>query len=234
MLRPTGGVFSARRAPPLGTLSRCADGDHRGRHLRELLANHRALSIRRGRLPRGVSPARSAHRFGIGLRSARRLRPHGLDLDCQRFRCAVQLPTGPLAARKGVGLGAGDQHAGRSQSAGNARGGPDPRTDLPRFRDHACAGDRLRARGECRSAAGDRGQRRRWDPTIRIGDRRLRHAGDFAPRLQPRRRNLHGHRSRQQRPANPASAQSRDRQTDDALHVGVARVYRIGPPASPI
>ena len=199
------------------------DGLHRLHHLLRVLADHRALPVRRRRVRGGLAAPRPALRGRLRVGAAGRLRAHHLGLDRRWRRRGLQLLAAALARaeapprvrrhrppddpepargegvrhRPGAGVRAVPHHPRRPHPGrrGVARGRGAP--------GHPGSEDRLsRQRG--RAGAGRR--------------------GDALPsRLLDGRRHLHRHRGGLERTPDHARAQGADRQEDHDLHGGVAR-----------
>ena len=136
-------------------------------HLGGLLADHRALPLRRRRLHRRLAAARPRWRRALRLGAAGGLRPHHRGLDRQRRRPGLQR----AAARAGPATkllveamrhrSAGGDEPARGQGVGHHAGAdlrpvrPDPRDPHLRRhrRQHRPAGSGRRARGRQRRSA---------------------------------------------------------------------------------
>ena len=227
-LRPAGGVRDAWRTHVPRPRTRRADGRHRASDIGGVQPDHRGVSHRRRRLRRRDRAARAAGRRGLGMRPARRLRPDDHHVNCGRGRCHLLLSAAGVALGGTAVRSGGDRRPQRAQHPWRARVGARPHTDLHHF--PGDPRDRDRRRNLCPREHGGRhhlGSHHRIPPR----PERPRHRRNDPPlsaRLLARRRHLHRHRGRVERPADHARAARPHRQAHHALHGRLARHHRVG------
>ncbi|OPZ59467.1 MAG: hypothetical protein BWY86_01214 [Candidatus Aminicenantes bacterium ADurb.Bin508] len=218
MLRPSGGLSGAERAPAPGDLCGLGYGDHHLHRQHLLLPHHRALPHRRRGIPCRFQAPFPVCRHGLGMRVGHRLRPHHHPLHRQRNRRHLQLPPLPslrLQARfRALRLG----RAHSPQPPGDERIGGTPGPRLPHLHSHSRYRHRLRPGFPSFQlhACGYRGGRGGSADHLHPGA--WRHDLPYPEGLQHGRRDLHGDRSRQQRHTDSERAQGKDGQAYDALH----------------